>query len=81
MKHYAPLLAGLTLGLLEQPLSAAETLVLDELSITDSFVEEHADGPVRGYRATRSATATRTDTDIRDTPQSIDVVSAQVIED
>jgi iron complex outermembrane receptor protein len=81
LKHYAPLLAGLTLGLFEQPLSAAETLVLDELSITDSFIEERADGPVRGYRATRSATATRTDTDIRDTPQSIDVIPAQVIQD
>ena len=40
MKHYAPLLAGLTLGLFEQPLSARESLVLDELSITDVFVEE-----------------------------------------
>ena len=81
LKHYAPLLAGLTLGLFEQPLSAAESLVLDELSITDAFVEERADGPVRGYRATRSSTATRTDTDIRDTPQSIEVVPAQVIKD
>ncbi|OLF54798.1 TonB-dependent receptor [Pseudomonas chlororaphis] len=74
-------MAGLTLGLFGQPLSATETLMLDELSITDSYVEERAEGPVRGYRATRSATATRTDTDIRDTPQSIDVVPAQVIKD
>ncbi len=36
---------------------------------------------VQGYRATRSATATRTDTDLRDTPQSIDVVPAQVLKD
>lgn len=81
MKHHAPLLAGFTLGLFGQPLWAADPLVLDDISITDAYVEEHAQGPVQGYRATRSATATRTDTDIRDTPQSIDVVPAQVIED
>jgi iron complex outermembrane receptor protein len=42
---------------------------------------ESATGPVEGYRATRSATATRSDVDIRDTPQSIEVVPAQVLED
>lgn len=42
---------------------------------------ERADGPVRGYNATRSATATRTDTALRDTPQSIAVVPRDVIED
>ncbi|WP_426811330.1 TonB-dependent siderophore receptor [Pseudomonas sp. WOUb67] len=81
MKYRAPLLAGFTLGLIGQPVSAAQPLTLDELSITDSYLEERADGPVQGYRATRSATATRTDTDIRDTPQSIDVVPAQVLKD
>ncbi|WP_256675974.1 TonB-dependent siderophore receptor [Pseudomonas sp. Kh13] len=81
MKHCSPLLAGISLGLLGQPLSAAEPLTLDEISVTDTYAEERADGPVPGYRATRSATATRTDTDIRDTPQSIDVVPAQVLND
>ncbi|WP_434729381.1 TonB-dependent siderophore receptor [Pseudomonas soli] len=81
MNPRAPLLAGLTLGLFGQPLAAAQPLVLDETSITDAYLEERADGPVLGYRATRSATATRTDTDIRDTPQSIEVVPAQVLKD
>ncbi len=81
MNHRAPLLAGLTLGLFGQPISAAQTLILNETLITDTYVEERADGPVQGYRANRSTTATRTDTDIRDTPQSIDVVPAQVIND
>lgn len=81
MNPRAPLLAGLTLGLFGQPLAAAQPLVLDETSITDAYLEERADGPVQGYRATRSATATRTDTDIRDTPQSIEVVPAQVLKD
>jgi iron complex outermembrane receptor protein len=81
LKHRVPLLAGFTLGLFVQPISAAQTLTLEEIPITDSYVEERAEGPVQGYRATRSATATRTDTDLRDTPQSIDVVPAQVIRD
>ena len=41
--------------------------VLSELSVTGSG--ERAGGPVVGYRAARSATATRTDTALRDTPQ------------
>ncbi|WP_434635575.1 TonB-dependent siderophore receptor [Pseudomonas sp. Z1-24] len=81
MKHHVPLLTGFTLGLLGQPISAAQPLTLDALTITGSTVEERADGPVQGYRATRSSTATRTDSDIRDTPQSIDVIPAQVIKD
>jgi iron complex outermembrane receptor protein len=42
---------------------------------------ERADGPVIGYRATQSATALKTDTAIRDTPQAVQVVPRQVIED
>ncbi|OLU32553.1 TonB-dependent siderophore receptor [Pseudomonas sp. PA15(2017)] len=57
------------------------TLQLDESVISAEHRQESADGPVLGYRATRSATATRTDTDIRNTPQSIQVVPAQVLED
>lgn len=42
---------------------------------------ETATGPVAGYRATLTGTATRTDTAIRDIPQSIQVVPRAVIED
>ncbi len=42
---------------------------------------ESAYGPVDGYDAERSATATRTDTLIRDVPQSVQVVPRAVIED
>jgi len=59
---------------------AEEPLQLESLSISDSHLES-ASGPVEGYRATRSATATRTDTDIRDTPQTIEVIPSQVLED
>lgn len=42
---------------------------------------ERADGPVQGYRATRSATVTKTDTALRDVPQSVQVVSEELIKD
>jgi Outer membrane receptor for ferric coprogen and ferric-rhodotorulic acid len=37
--------------------------------------------PVDGYKATRSASATRTDTALHETPQSISVVPKDVLED
>lgn len=78
---------------LEWSLTAERTLVLSALSSSDAFEVlptllvatdqnyERADGPVQGYRATRSATATRTDTALKDVPQSIQVVPREVIED
>ncbi|MCP1764546.1 TonB-dependent siderophore receptor [Bradyrhizobium japonicum] len=42
---------------------------------------ETATGPVRGYVATRSGTGTKTDTPLRETPQSISVVTADRIID
>ena len=55
-------------------------VVLEELSVTGNGTQtEQATGPVSGYRAARSATATRTDTAIRDTPQTINVVPRDVL--
>ena len=42
---------------------------------------ERADGPVDGYRATRSGTFTRTDTPLKEVPASVTVVPAQVMKD
>jgi catecholate siderophore receptor len=42
---------------------------------------ERADGPVDGYRATRSATFTKTDTPLKEVPASISVVPAQLMKD
>ncbi len=42
---------------------------------------ERADGPVQGYRATRSATFTKTDTPLKEVPASITVVPEEVIKD
>lgn len=74
-------LAGLALGLLLDPAYAEEnTLELDTISVT-SEAYESATGPVQGYRATRSASATKTDTALRDIPQSISVIPATVLKD
>ena len=43
--------------------------------------KETATGPVQGYRATRSATATKTDTPLAETPQSVTVVTKDQITD
>lgn len=43
--------------------------------------DESAYGPVQGYAATRSATGTKTDTPLGETPQSVTVVTADEIKD
>ena len=74
-------LLGLTLGLLGDPVFAEDPqpLELDAISVTSDY--ESPSGPVSGYRATRSASATKTDTAIRDIPQAISVVPASVLKD
>lgn len=52
---------------------ANEPLALDEVVV-------NADGS-RGYRTRKASTATKTDTDILDVPQSVQVVPAQVLKD
>ncbi|MDZ5603810.1 TonB-dependent siderophore receptor [Pseudomonas sp. RP23018S] len=54
---------------------------LDAVNISADSDFERADGPVQGYKATRSASATRTDTALHETPQSVSVVPRDVIED
>ena len=57
-------------------------VVLEELSVAGTGVPaETATSSVDGYRATRSATATRTDTPVRDSPQTINVVPREVLTD
>jgi iron complex outermembrane receptor protein len=57
------------------------SIELQTTSVTGAADYETAQGPVQGYHATRSASATRTDTSIHETPQSITVVSKDVVED
>jgi iron complex outermembrane recepter protein len=59
-----------------------ETIVVEGQggSSASGAVAETARGPVSGFVATRSATGTKTDTPITETPQSISVVSQDQIE-
>lgn len=57
---------------------------LSELSVAGSGTGtgyETATSPVAGYRASRSATASRTDTPVRDTPQTVNIVPRDVLID
>lgn len=54
---------------------------LPEVKVRAEAQKETADGPVQGYRAERSATATKTDTPLHETPQSITVVTRERMED
>ncbi|MHA6194590.1 TonB-dependent siderophore receptor [Pseudomonas wadenswilerensis] len=54
-------------------------LQLDSTTINSS-VGESAWGPVDGYVATRSGTATKTDTSILEIPQSINVITAEQVQ-
>ncbi|SFG92470.1 TonB-dependent siderophore receptor [Methylobacterium gossipiicola] len=80
----AAVLGGLApLAAAAQPAGVPQEVALSELSVAGSGigVGESATSPVIGYRAGRSATATRTDTALRDTPQSVQVVPREVLED
>lgn len=59
--------------------AGAEEQTLPQVTVQDQA--ERAAGPVDGYRATRSATVTRTDTALRDVPQSIQVIPEALVKD
>src|SRR3546814_1033183 len=54
----------------DTPAAATGPAVLPALKVEGQAPAEFADGPVDGYRATRSATGTKTDTPLKDVPQS-----------
>lgn len=49
--------------------------------VTVEGAGERADGPVQGYRATRSSTFTKTDTPLKEVPASVSVVPADLMKD
>ncbi|MDO7895886.1 TonB-dependent siderophore receptor [Pseudomonas citrulli] len=65
----------------QEPNVAPASMELQATDIVGSAEYENPQGPVKGYHATRSASATRTDTAIHETPQSISVVSREAVED
>ncbi len=81
-------LTPLAFGLLALPIFAQEApkpdpreTTLQEVKVKKTRRRERADGPVKGYRPTRSATATKTDTPLRDVPQSVQVVPEALVKD
>lgn len=94
---FAALLAGTGLEAFQQPDgsfglravpvergSAAEPAaapVLPAVTVTAEAEKETATSRVRGYAARRSATATRSDVELRDTPASVTVVTQDAIRD
>ena len=69
------------LALADQTLAAPSSIELQATDVNAPVDTERATGPVQGYKATRSASATRTDTPIHETPQSISVVTREAVED
>lgn len=55
--------------------SEAEPAQLSEVNVAGSVEQERANGRVKGYVARRSITATKTDTDILEAPQSVSVIT------
>lgn len=62
------------------PASAPEA-VLPAVPVRAAAERESASGPVQGYKAGRSATATKTDTPLHETPQAISVITRDQIVD
>ena len=69
-----------TFGALAQTAQAGGAS-LKEIEVRSDATPETATGPVNGYRARRSATATKTDTALSETPQSVTVVTRDQITD
>ena len=64
-------------GMVRLTASESEAITLPQVNISGESIQESAYGPVEGYVAKRSATATKTDTPIIETPQSISVTSRE----
>lgn len=59
----------------------AEDSSLQLETVTVTATPENPTGPVEGYVATRSSTGTKTDTPLKEIPQSISVITADQIKD
>jgi iron complex outermembrane receptor protein len=61
--------------------ASAPEAVLPTVRVKATAERETASSPVSGYRATRGATATKTDTPLNEIPQSISVITADAVRD
>ena len=64
-------------GMIHLTANEIEAITLPQVNISGESIQESAYGPVEGYVAKRSATATKTDTPVIETPQSIIVISRE----
>jgi len=76
-----PLVLGLPVLVACFAVDAEEAVELEAQQITAPRAVEQGNGPVEGYVAKRSIGATKTDTPIVETPQSISVITADRIRD
>lgn len=76
-----PLVLGLPVLVACFAVDAEEAVELEAQQITAPRETERGNGPVQGYVAKRSVSATKTDTPIVETPQSISVITADLIRD
>lgn len=63
------------------PSASAPEAPVTQVLITGSADRQTATGPVKGYNARRSATATKTDTPLSETPQSVTVITRDQLVD
>jgi len=64
-----------------RPAAADEVgAVLPTVTVTAASEREHADGPVNGFVARRSATGTKTDTPLIEVPQSVSVIGREELD-
>jgi len=63
------------------PAASAPTTTLAPVTVTGKSDRETATSPVTGYRAKTAATASKTDTPLRETPQSVSVITRDQIVD
>ena len=76
------LLSGLTQAADKTEVSGLNVVEkLPEITVTDKREPESSTGPIKGYSAKRSSTGTKTDTPIKEVPQSLSVVGADFIKE
>lgn len=63
------------------PAASAPTTTLAPVTVTGKNDRETATSPIAGYRAKNAATASKTDTPLRETPQSVTVITRDQIVD
>ena len=73
------LIIGASLITMPQSAIAEENMTLDSVDVVGKKISDTK--PVKGYNAKKSTTATKTDTELRDVPQAITVITQDVIKD